>query len=507
MEAPASSSRRNKTRCGTAPLDSPLIAVFSTPHPLPPPSQGGERDRSLSPLVRSLATRTSVSKPTLQYGQPQLFSTPGQDTAPLRIRVESKAGPYFVGQGIELTVEVAAGDRRPTLELPRLSQAELQITGTSFQPISSTEIGPVRVGANLYITQLRVVARRAGTLELPPILARLDGQTGRSPARRLVIEPVPLAGRPAAFLGGVGAFSLQARVEPTSVRAGQEFLYRIEIHGPAAWGSISRPDLSRVERLPLAPRIEPLPDEYTSNPPSRTFAFRIRPTRAGVAILPPTTIAAFDPDSRRYFTRATEGLPIKAIAVAPFDPGTVAYFASDLDRNRRIAIAWTQGIGGLALILGSMLLALGLFRSQQNARPASRRAAQRFANRIGARSGTSQDGSRRGRRRSGHRPQDHRRSDSLCGDRHGSAARGFDAVRGPVGDPATHRLGTGGQRCGRIGCKVRSGVVCAPAACRRINITEPRPRIVFDPRACSRQFCHRAQRTASSRARVTAVLL
>ena len=176
----------------------------------------------------------------------------------LRVRLEAGPGPYYEGQGIELAALVLGRDQRPTIELPRPSHAELWTAGTSFQPISATGIGQVTSGENLYITRLRLVPRRSGPLEIPPILARIDGRSGRSGPLRLAIEPVPFEGRPAEFLGGVGDFSVQASVTPASIRVGQEFIYRIRITGPAAWGTTSRPDLSRLERIPLAPRVRAL---------------------------------------------------------------------------------------------------------------------------------------------------------------------------------------------------------------------------------------------------------
>ncbi len=66
-----------------------------------------------------------------------------------------------------------------------------------------------------------------------------------------MIQPVPLEGRPAAFLGGVGRFALQAEAIPNVVRVGQELEFRIKVTGPAAWGMTDRPVLERFERLPI----------------------------------------------------------------------------------------------------------------------------------------------------------------------------------------------------------------------------------------------------------------
>jgi hypothetical protein len=84
-----------------------------------------------------------------------------------------------------------------------------------------------------------------------------------------------------------------------------------------------RPDLERFTHLPLGLRIEPRPDQASDDPPARTLVFRLRPTRAGEAVLPPVAIAAYDPSLSRYVTRVTEGVPIRAVAVPSFDPAAL----------------------------------------------------------------------------------------------------------------------------------------------------------------------------------------
>jgi hypothetical protein len=300
----------------------------------------------------------------------------------LRVRLEAVPGPYYEGQGIELAALVVGRDQRPSIELPRLSHAEVWNAGTAFNPINATGIGFVESGENLYITRLRIVPRRSGPLEIPPILARIDAQSGRSGSLRLTVEPVPFEGRPAQFLGGVGAFSVQASVTPATVRVGQEFIYRIRLTGPAAWGTTSRPDLSRFDRIPLAFRVERLPDERTGEPPSVTFVYRIRPTRAGKAVLPPVAIAAFDPGSLRYLTRVTRGVPIEAVAVPAFDPRTIDYVAPDLARNRRLATAWASAAFLLIIGLGAAGLAILVQRRRLRTSRSGPEAARRLARQV-----------------------------------------------------------------------------------------------------------------------------
>jgi hypothetical protein len=300
----------------------------------------------------------------------------------LRVRIEIAPGPYHVGEGIELAAGVPARDQRPALELPRLRQADLWTTGTSFKPLSASGIGPVQAGENVFVTQLRIVPRRAGPLEIPPIIARLGGQSGRSHARRIEVEPVPLEGRPAEFLGGVGDFSVHAAAEPASVRVGQVLTYRIELKGPAAWGSVAPPDLARLRQLALAPRVDARPDELINEPPSRTFIYQIRLTRPGTAVLPPVAIAAFDPRLERFITRVTRGVPITAVAVSSFDAGSLNYSAPEPGRTARAVRAWLPWAAGLVVLLSGAALAVAIHRRYTAARQLGPIGAQRFARKV-----------------------------------------------------------------------------------------------------------------------------
>ena len=305
----------------------------------------------------------------------------GQGASALRVRLEAGEDSYYVGEGIELAVAVTARDQRPRIELPRLNRAEIWTAGTSFRPLSTSGIGNFVTGRNIYLTRLRLVPHQTGPLLVPPVEARLDGQSGKSKALSLRIVPVPLLGRPAEFLGGIGAFSVEASVTPATLRLGQEMTYRITIQGPAAWGSVDRPELSRLKRGPLAPRVNDLPDEVSHEPPRRTWVYRIRPTRAGEAVLPPVSIAAFDPDLERYITRVTQGLSVKVIAAPTLDLRTFHYNAPDTRTSGRIL-----AISIFATYVTTLIVASGLAAVLRNKRQPGGligpKLAQRFARRF-----------------------------------------------------------------------------------------------------------------------------
>jgi hypothetical protein len=243
---------------------------------------------------------------------------------PLSVRSEMAAGPYYVGQGFELRIGVVATGERPKIDPPRIAGGRTWLIGTETRPITASTIGSVAAHENLFVTRFRIVPERAGTLEIPAVPVQLKHRSGRSQPRSVLIQTVPLLGRPSEFLGGIGRFELHAEVSPQVVRVGQELEFRIKVTGPAAWGMADRPDMRRYARLPVGLRIEAKPDETINEPPARTFVFRLRPTHAGEAVLPPVAIAAYDPARARYVPQVTTGLPIRVVAVPSFDPATVS---------------------------------------------------------------------------------------------------------------------------------------------------------------------------------------
>jgi hypothetical protein len=246
-----------------------------------------------------------------------------QEAEPLRVRIAVTPGTLYVGQAIELQVAVVAAGERPSIFPPRIEDAEVTPTGTALRPIATSAIGDFVSEVNAYLFRYRIIPRRAGTLEIPPFGAHLGGRSGASPRFRLEIHRLPAA-RPRGFLGGVGPFEVETDAQPRVLRVGQELEYQIRVTGPGARGSTNPPELS-FDRSPMGLRVETRPSEAVADPPSRTFRYRIRPSRAGEAALPPVAIAAFDPASGHFQTKLAQGVPIRVVDVPRFDPGALDY--------------------------------------------------------------------------------------------------------------------------------------------------------------------------------------
>ncbi len=310
---------------------------------------------------------------------------PRSDADALRVQIEVAGGAHYVGQGFELGVGVIGAGQRPEVTPPAIPGADVWLIRNEVKPISVSGIGAVVGESNVFVSRFRVVPRRAGTLQIPSVRARLKDETGRSRPAKVTVRPVPAEGRPAEFLGGVGRFTAAAEASPRSVRAGQELDYRITVTGPAAWGMTGRPELKRFDRLPVGLRIEPKPTEGFNEPPSKTFVYRLRPTRPGEEVLPPVSIAAFDPATQRYITHVTPSVPIRMVAVPAFDSGTIPDLGSagGPDAYRTAVLQWGASLGS-ALLLSAAAVAIAWVR--RRARIAGRiggpNAARRFAGQI-----------------------------------------------------------------------------------------------------------------------------
>ena len=269
---------------------------------------------------------------------------------PPTVHAQARSTTSYVGQSIDVFVSVVAGREAPRVVVPKIEGATITHVGTVVKPLSMSAIGAQLFEQSLYRARYRVVARRAGTLVVPPFSVLMGVRRGFSAPLRLTIKKPPEAGRTAEFLGGVGAFEVEAEAVPDSVRLGQDFEYRIIVNGPAARGTAARPDVDGLERMPMRFHVERRPDVAVDDPPSHTFVYRLRATVAGAATLPPLRVAAFDPATSSYQTKVTEGVRVRVTDVTRFDPSALDYGSpNEADRGR---VSWSPARRSRFVTLG-----------------------------------------------------------------------------------------------------------------------------------------------------------
>ena len=105
------------------------------------------------------------------------------------------------------------------------------------------------------------------------------------------------------------------------------------------------PELKRFDRVPLGLRIRSRPTETKDEPLSALFIYRLRPSRPGDAVLPPISIASFDPSLSSLHDPGDPRRSDRVVAVAAFDPATIVDDGSmPLEAGRSIDVPGSPGV-------------------------------------------------------------------------------------------------------------------------------------------------------------------
>lgn len=244
----------------------------------------------------------------------------------LAVRAQVPARDYYVGQGMELRIGVTALDGPIQFSTPVIPGADVDPTAvrTDILTQSVRGIGDEIAQAGTRVLVLRVVPRRPGLLSIPPITVSVGTRQGRTLPLKIEIKPPP-QGRPAAFLGGIGDFRLGSGAAPADPRLGQSFEFWIAIDGPAARGSLRSP-VVRPRQVGLdasdaaaQPEIVEVGRSSTNDPPTCMFRYRITPREAGSLVIPPVSVAAFDPRERIFLTRTSPSVSVTVRNLERFD--------------------------------------------------------------------------------------------------------------------------------------------------------------------------------------------
>jgi hypothetical protein len=269
----------------------------------------------------------------------------------------------YVGQAVELTVNMYCpadiGDFR--LSVPALESKDFYFEDPDFIDPQAKQF---RLGADsaetVYVTQSRaehngrdcvllsftkiLIPKRTGTLQLASCSISADLPVGRvrssdfffdnfrTQYKRFMVSSGPLvldvldlpaAGRPEAFYGLVGKYTISASAVPTKVNVGDPITLTIKIGGeylkPVEWPVLEKiPQLAENFKLPAQQASPVLQDGF------KLFTQTIRANNDKVTEIPSIPLAFFDPDKAAYVTVKSE--PVK-LDVAP----TKVLTAADLE--------------------------------------------------------------------------------------------------------------------------------------------------------------------------------
>lgn len=242
------------------------------------------------------------------------------------------AKPFQVGKFPDVRTILGNGfwtatpDTQPKIQVTRVGNAQklrLDIPGSLF----ALRPGTAKVaGTSLdyqIVEQVVVDPMEAMMRGEDPFEAMMRGGrtrvlqgTTRTPEHSLTVLAVPEKGRPKEFQGGVGKFTLKARLEKDSVRAGEGLNLAITLEGDGQPQGCGAP----VWNAPSGIEAYPPEDKWAQAwRAGRIWSILERrvvlvPSQAGTVKLPPVRYAYFDPASHR-FVELTVELP--ALKVLP----------------------------------------------------------------------------------------------------------------------------------------------------------------------------------------------
>lgn len=235
----------------------------------------------------------------------------------LRLYLKARAG--------DLSLALPESDHLSFQQLGKPSEYRTTIEGEPWQAVEVRyavipsapghySIPPSRIQLTLYEAGRNP---RGGRFD-DPLLSfnRARPVTVRSDPVELQVSPLPDDGRPSRFSGLVGAFRIEARLDPASLKAGESATLTVTVEGR---GNVQRiPDLS----LPAIEHVKTYGDQPSlehrdgrEGPEAmKIMKWALVPERPGRFDIPPLALDFFDPPAGRY--RTIETLPL-VLEVSP----------------------------------------------------------------------------------------------------------------------------------------------------------------------------------------------
>ena len=322
----------------------------------------------------------------------EVTDVPATEDMTVRLRLPDRA--VWVGETFDATVEwLLARDvddyefAVPLFDVDGAEVAEVEGAATGRESVrfaaGAQEIrlplqrNTVQEGGRQYTRfsfPARITLNNVGTLDLAPIrvVARLQSGTTRDgfgfrrpryqlfkaegERQRLMVRPLPLAGRPATFVNAIGdGFSINVSASRTVVSVGEPIELIVGLRGAGPLTGLSLPPLAGPEALPVTQFSVPegstagMIDAETR---TKRFPVTVRVKSAEVREVPPIAFSYFDPGAGEYRTVHSE--PIALSVGAGQVIGAADVVAARATTSAGIDSAATPGqSAALATLLGA----------------------------------------------------------------------------------------------------------------------------------------------------------
>jgi hypothetical protein len=134
---------------------------------------------------------------------------------------------------------------------------------------------------------------------------------------RVTVKPLPDAGRPADFGGGVGNFTLAADLSADRSESGEPLKLRVKVSGAGNIGTIGAPQVGGTEGVTLlGPDVHLEMDSSGRARGTRTFEYSVIPRANGLNLVPAVSMSFFNPEREGYYTLTSQRMQFAATGVS-----------------------------------------------------------------------------------------------------------------------------------------------------------------------------------------------
>jgi hypothetical protein len=324
--------------------------------------------------------------------------TPAESVLQLRLLPDT----VYVGQQVLLQAEATFGEDSRSRQSRPASFDPPTPTGFWIQDMPdpvSVSLG-VRDGRTVETQTYRraLFALAPGPVTVPPAVLYYEVRRGllsapetreiRSDSARLVVLPLPDAGRPANFAGAVGRLRIRASITPERVAAGEAALLTVEIEGRGNVRTLPEPRLPAMDADVFPPTQEASVTVVGQEVGGvKRFRWVVVPHAEGTLTIPPLEYSTFDPELRQYVTLQTDTLRLHAhaavgaaAAAAPGGAGAAAVPRPARAQPGREAAGWarTPAFAVLQAVPLALLAFAGVVRRRRAAPPSRRQHMRRI---------------------------------------------------------------------------------------------------------------------------------
>jgi hypothetical protein len=283
--------------------------------------------------------------------EPQLRTMPKNPNEAFFIQVEVDKTDVYEGEQVTVSWYVYTRGQMESLdrlkfpdlrgfwkeiieEVPSIQFTEEVVNGVPYRKalLASHALFPIKAGTAV-IDEYKIKSR----VRLPVegfggmSLGRAYEYTKSSERVKINVKPLPMEGRPKDFSGAVGQFDINSSVENQTVLANQPFSLKLRFEGN---GNAKLIELPAIEWPPGLEVYDTKSDaKFFKNGRSyKEFEILLIPRQVGELKIPAISVGMFDPQAKKYLSRATKEIVLKveanpngaAAAPGKVEPGSPA---------------------------------------------------------------------------------------------------------------------------------------------------------------------------------------